>query len=191
MTERQKKPAPLSNLSRPEDIRLRELILHIARQSEGDETFGAVKLNKLLFIADFVAHVKFGKPITGQGYFALEHGPAPRRLKPVLEAMKEYGEAATREDDFHGFRQQRTFALREADLSLFRGEEIALVDHVVRDLWGRTGTEMSEASHEFIGWKVAKEGETVPYSVGLVQRREPTKTEQEAVKRLVQSMRSA
>jgi len=170
------------DLSRPEDLRLRELILHIARQSEGDESFGAVKLNKLLFQIDFTAYLKFGKPVTGQEYFALEHGPAPRRMKAVLEAMKAQEEAATRVDDFHGYRLQRTFALREADLSGFKPEEIALVDHVVRDCWDQRGTELSAASHEFIGWKVAKEGETIPYSVALVCRRELTKTEQEVAK---------
>ncbi len=170
------------------DARLRELILHIARLSEGDEAFGALKLNKILFDADFTAYVKFGKSITGQRYFALERGPAPRRLKPVLEQMKRRGEAATRENDFHGYRQQRTFALREADLTAFSGEEVALVDHVIKDWSGYTGTEMSEASHRFIGWKVVKTGETIPYSVALVCRRELTKTEQAIAKSLAQSL---
>ena len=33
--------------------KFRELILNISEQSEGDSTFGAVKLNKLLFYIDF------------------------------------------------------------------------------------------------------------------------------------------
>ncbi|MGH2361794.1 MAG: Panacea domain-containing protein [bacterium] len=191
MAERKKKPtARSSNLSRPNaDTRLKELILHIARQSEGDETFGAVKLNKILFNADFTAYVKLGKSITGQKYFALEYGPAPRRLKPVLADMVRRREAAIREDDFHGYRQRRAFALREADLSLFDSEEIALVDHIIRDWRNLTGTELSQASHRFIGWKVAAEGESIPYSVALVCRREPTKKEQEVAKSLEQSLR--
>lgn len=185
-----KKPTARPTLSRPDpDNRLKELILHIARQCEGDEAFGAVKLNKILFNADFTAYVKFGRPITGLEYFALEYGPAPRHLKPVLADMVRRKEAAFREDDFHGYRQRRTFALREADLSLFDGEEIALVDHIIRDWRDRTGTELSDASHRFIGWKVAAEGETIPYSVALVCRREPTKKEQEVAKRLEQSLR--
>ena len=186
----EKPAATPSNLSQTADIRLRELILHIARQSEGDEAFGAVKLNKLLFAADFTAYVKFGKSITGQDYFALEHGPAPRRLKPVLEQMKDEGEVAIRVDDFHGFRLQRTFALREPDLSKFGPDEIALVDHIIRDCWNRTGTDLSNASHEFIGWKVAQEWEIIPYSVGLVERRELTKSEQEIARKLEEFVRA-
>jgi len=33
--------------------------------------FGAINLNKLLFNCDFSAILTFGKPITGQEYFAL------------------------------------------------------------------------------------------------------------------------
>lgn len=174
--------------SRAADARLKELILHVARQSEADESFGAVKLNKILFAADFDAYIKFGKSITGQDYFALEQGPAPRHLKPVLERMVEEGEAAIREDDFHGYRQRRTFALREADLSQFKSEEIALVDSIIQKLWGRTGANISFASHQFIGWKVAAEREVIPYSVGLVCRRELTKGEQEVARKLEQSI---
>lgn len=184
----EKPVAPQSNLSQSADIRLRELILHIARQSEGDEAFGAVKLNKLLFTADFTAYVKFGKSITGQDYQAQEFGPVPSRLKPVLERMKEAEEVATREDDFHGFRQRRTFALREPDLSDFTSDEIALVDHIIRDCRNLTGTEMSDVSHKFIGWQVARAGETIPYSVGLLERRELTKSEQEIARKLEETV---
>jgi hypothetical protein len=193
VAERQKKPAARpGSPSRPDpDTRLKELILHIARQCEDDETFGAVKLNKILFNADFTAYVKFGRSITGQEYFALEHGPAPRHLKPVLADMVRRREAAIREHDFHGYQQRRTFALREADLKLFTSEEIGLVDHIIREWRGHTAIKLSELSHQFIGWRVAKKGETIPYSVALVRRREPTKKEQEVAKSLVQSMRSA
>jgi hypothetical protein len=172
------------------DARLKELILHIARQSEGDEAFGAVKLNKILFAADFAAYIKFGKSITGQEYFALERGPAPRRLKPILDDMIRRREAAEREDDFHGYRQRRVFALREADLKQFQAEEIALVDHIIHDWQGVTGSQLSRASHQFLGWKVAAEREVIPYTAGLVCQRDLTKVEQEVARKLEESLRA-
>src|SRR2546430_4752145 len=113
--------------SRGEDQKLAELILYIATLSEGDPRFGAVKLNKLLFFADFQAYLRFGKPITGQEYQKLEFGPAPRRLPPVLEELKRAGDVAVRVHDYYGHNQQRVFALREADLSLFTAAEVDLV----------------------------------------------------------------
>ena len=51
--------------------KLRELILYLARESEGDDYFGVVKLNKLLFYIDFEAYRRFGKSVTEQEYQAL------------------------------------------------------------------------------------------------------------------------
>lgn len=170
------------------DTLLGELVLYLARQCEEDPRFGATKLNKLLWNADFAAYVEFGKSITGQEYFALEHGPAPRRLLPVLDQLKQEQAAAVRPDDHFGWTQQRTFALRAPNLRLFGGPEIALVDRVIRECWHQNATEVSEASHGFIGWKVAKRGETIPYSVALVSARKLTKTEEQRALELAQAL---
>src|SRR5271154_2692094 len=109
---------------RPDDEKLRELIVYLSILSEGDRFYGAVKLNKLLFYADFMAYLRFGASITGQEYQRLEHGPAPRRLRPIVERMKKVGDIIVREETFGGFRQVRTLARREPDLSLFSGPEV-------------------------------------------------------------------
>lgn len=159
------------------DARLRELILLIAMRSEGDEPFGAVKLNKLLFYADFLSYVKFGESITGQEYQALVNGPAPRRMVPVLTRMQRDEVLAIRENDYYGKNQQRAFALQDPDISQFDYAEMELVDKVIKHFWGKNATEMSIESHHFVGWKLAKQGETIPYSVALVGSREPTPAE--------------
>src|SRR4051794_11181803 len=77
----------------PDDRKFRELVLYLAERSEGDKHFGATKLNKLLFYADFVYYLYFGNSITGHTYQKLEHGPAPRALKPIVAAMEGDGDA--------------------------------------------------------------------------------------------------
>ncbi len=149
------------------DRRLAELILYVARVCEGDETFGSTKLNKILFLADFLAYRKLGTSITGAEYQKLPFGPAPRRLKPVLEGLVQSGAAAIRKQERSGYEQRRPVALREPDLREFSGEQIALVDQLVRALWGRTASEVSELSHGFIGRQLAEEGETIPYGLAL------------------------
>src|SRR5215467_9574991 len=67
----------------PNDEKFKELILYIASHSEDDPAFGATKLNKLLFFADFITYLRLGHPITGQEYQRLENGPAPRRMLPA------------------------------------------------------------------------------------------------------------
>jgi hypothetical protein len=164
---------------RPDDAKLRELILLISSLSEGDPTFGAVKLNKLLFHCDFSAYLTYGRPITGQEYFALKQGPAPRRLLPITKSMQARKELAYQQTEYYGRIQQRPIALRKPNLQLFTAQEVALVDSIILKWRGKNATEVSDRSHLFIGWKVVGERETIPYSTALIGKRRPTAEERE------------
>ena len=104
---------------RPNDAKLVELILLISEWSQGDPKFGAIKLNKLLFHADFSAFLTTGEPITGQEYFALPQGPAPKRFKPITEKMKKGGALAYQEVSYFGH-PQKPYALRTSRSFLAR-----------------------------------------------------------------------
>ena len=166
------------------DEKLRELILHICIRSEDDEAFGAVKLNKLLFFSDFLAYLRLGKAITGQNYQKLDHGPAPRRMLPILKRMEQQGTIRQRPNEFYGLEQTRTIALEKPDLSKFTAEEIALVDTIVAHFRGKTACQVSDESHQFLGWEVAEKGETIPYPVALIGRRGPTEQDHKIAKEL-------
>lgn len=168
----------LENIS-GDHSKLQELILYISMKSEGDERFGKVKLNKLLFYSDFTAFVRSGKSITGEEYQALQQGPAPKAMLPVLKVLEESQQIAIRKTLYHGWKQHKVFALREPDLNVFSQHEIALIDEIIETFFRCTGAEISNQSHSFIGWKLAKEGETIPYEVALVDSREPTISERE------------
>src|SRR5438105_4923785 len=115
-----------------DDNKAKELILFIALESEDDPGFGMVKLNKLLFASDFSAYLHRHEPITGQEYQKIQFGPALRRMLPLLSELRQAGHAevqkATRFDQV----QDRIIALRDPDLSLFGGEEIALVERAIK-----------------------------------------------------------
>lgn len=161
----------------PNENKFRELLLFIARRSEGDPRFGAIKLNKLLFYSDFLAYLELGHPITGQPYFALENGPAPRYLVRVREQMVKSKEIAiARKTTFDGV-QERVLALREPDPNKFTPAEIALVTKVLDGCRSQSGTELSELSHRFAGWRLAGQKEDIPYEVALVGNRPPTPAE--------------
>lgn len=157
--------------------KLRELILHIAKRSEGDVCFGMIKLNKLLFFADFLAYMRLGKPITGEEYQKLDNGPAPRRVKPLLDEMKRGGALGIQHVDFHGFEQQRAIALREPIYGQFSRDEILLVDDLVQRFRNMTAAEISDLSHKFVGWRAVKTGETIPYGLVVIGFRAPTDEE--------------
>ena len=162
----------------PNEAKLRELIIYISTLEEKDDVFGKTKLNKILFRADFTAYVEFGKPITGVEYFALYNGPAPRPMKRLLEMMEEKREIAIRKENYGGGEQERVIALRRAELeNKFNVRELDLIVRVVQHYWGKSGTTMSDESHEFFGWSLARLQETIPYHVALIADRDPTPSE--------------
>lgn len=158
----------------PDNDKLRELILYVCHRSEGDAKFGATKLNKLLFYADFLAYRQLGRAITHHLYKRLKNGPAPRAMVPTIEALKRSGDVAIAEHNYYGRKQIRTLALRDADLGKFTADEIALVDSIIHECWGKNATEMSIMSHRFLGWKLAEDGETIPYETALITFESPT-----------------
>jgi uncharacterized phage-associated protein len=173
-TKRHKKVQPRIS---PREGKFRELLLFIAKRSERDPHFGTIKLNKLLFYSDFMAYLKLGKPITGQEYFALAQGPAPRYLVRVRDQMvKSKDIAISRTKTFSGI-QDRILALREPDPRKFEPEEIDLVTQLLEMCSDRSGNELSELSHRFAGWRLAADKETIPYEVALVGNRKPTQSE--------------
>jgi len=163
---------------KPNDEKFRELVIFIARRSEKDPRFGAIKLNKLLFYCDFLAYLKLGQPITGQPYFKLKQGPAPQYGTPLREKMIRDKEIAVRPEQTAGGRTMiRTLALRDPNYKAFSSQEIALVTQVLEEYRASSGAELSEESHRFAGWHYAKEREEIPYAVALVGNRLPTDEE--------------
>ncbi|MGH7985552.1 MAG: Panacea domain-containing protein [Candidatus Binataceae bacterium] len=169
---------------KPDDDKLRELILYIADLSGQDVHFGAIKLNKLLFYADFLAYQRLGRPITGQEYQTLPQGPAPRRLKPVIEKMQGKGDLRIERKRRFNRTQLRPIPGRLADLSKFNKEEAELVREMIARFWNMNATQISEESHLFLGWQLMAVGETIPYSTVLIGNRRPTEREKRRAVRL-------
>ena len=122
----------------PEDERkMKELILYVSLKCANDPTFGAVKLNKILYFSDFLAYAYYGSPVTGFEYQKLPIGPAPKRLLPIREQMIKAGELGIQEVPLRsGYTQKRTVNLRLPDLEVFSAKQIALVDAVIDALKG-------------------------------------------------------
>lgn len=161
--------------------KFKELVLYVADKSVEDASFGATKLNKILFFSDFLAYLELGLPITGADYQKLEWGPAPRQMLPARRELLQEGAAAVLPRQRALFTQQRLAALREPDLSLFSASEIALVDAVIEQLRHHTAASVSEFSHRWsVGWEVAQEGELIPYETAFLLPPEVTEDDVEA-----------
>ncbi|MEQ8788021.1 MAG: Panacea domain-containing protein [Pirellulaceae bacterium] len=172
------------------DNKFEELILFLCQRSLTDGEFDAIKLNRLLFFADFAAYANLGRAITGEPYQKLESGPAPRRIAATLRELQEAGDLALAEQDRFGWRQFRGVALRSPALSQFGPEEIALVTELIDHFWEKSATEMSRLSDEFDGWKIAYEGETIPYEVALLKTVKATAADKQLSESLREKLRA-
>jgi hypothetical protein len=167
--------------------KLKELVLLVADRAQSHEFFGQVKLNKILFNIDFKAYAETGESVTGQEYQAQPLGATLRRMRPVLDELQEEHALAIKRQETKGdYVEERPVALRSPDLGQFSAEELQLIDSEIAAAADMTGMDMSEVSHEFLGWKVAAFGENIPYeSVYAMKPRPLTEEEREFGRDLV------
>lgn len=148
--------------------KIEELIVYIASRSQDDPNFGMTKLNKELFYSDFLAYKYLGKAITGTKYIKLKHGPIMDGLDLILADLEDSEKIAIEKTKRFRFHQKKVIALEDANLEIFTSQEISLVDKVIQELWPLNALSVSSLTHAFIGWRLANEGEEIPYQVALV-----------------------
>lgn len=146
-----------------EPAKFAELILHLARRSEEDPNFGIVKLNKLLYYADFNAYHRLGRSITGAQYRKLTEGPAPAEMPAARKIMLDAGDIVMETKHHFNSVVRRTKALREARPGILDPEELAIADEAAEAMRSMTERQAADLSKEEIGWKAARHGEVIPY----------------------------
>lgn len=170
-----------------DEARFKELVLYICQKCATDPKFGATKLNKILYFADFMAYARFGKPITGFQYQREKNGPVPTRLVPIREQMIATGELALQPVKLvSGSVQKRLVNLREPKLELFTAQEISLVDSIIEELRGHTADEVSDLTHRMVGWQVVAPGENIPYETVFVSAEPLTESDLVRAKELAE-----
>ncbi len=145
------------------ESKFRELVLYVAQKSEADPRFGAVKLNKILYYADFSAYRKMRSPITHATYQKLSEGPAPREMISTRMQMLDSGIIDIEQRPYFTGIQQRIIANNDPDVSIFEPGELDLVDEIISFFWDMTAREVSDFSHRELGWILTEPGEAIPY----------------------------
>lgn len=166
--------------------KFKELVVYVSRQCEDDPTFGAIKLNKVLYYADFAAFRSLHRPITGASYRRLREGPAPREFLDVRRELIDSGDASVEYRDYFTGRQHRLVIseAREPDLQRFSNDEIALVDSIIRFFHGKTAREVSDFSHQEPGWVLTDDGEDIPYETAWLSADPIDQETEEAIREM-------
>jgi hypothetical protein len=161
--------------------RLRQLILYISLRCESAPRFGRIKLNKIIWRADFNAYAQRKMPITGRAYQKIELGPAPKEMRPLLDEMTRIGLIDYREFDFgDNVVEMRPIAKVPPNLSYFSQDDLKFVEEAIRYYWEKTGTETSDDSHG-IAWKSRRLNETMHYELSYLSDEKISSDEKTAI----------
>jgi uncharacterized phage-associated protein len=124
---------------------------------------GKVKLFKLLYLADFAAHARFGESITGDMYENFEMGPVPRTLWKNFTRIASECVQITQVD---------TGVIPEQQMSPKSGfnpsltENEKLVIDAVLAKWGHaSGNELRDYAHTTIPYRATGRGDAIPYGL--------------------------
>ena len=155
--------------------KLAELIIFFTKHSEDDRLFGSTKLNKLLWVADFLAYGHLGHSITGTTYIHQQQGPtpAPAQFLSVRDNLMQSGRLQIIERETYRGTLHRPYTQSEPDESYFDEDELALCRDVLDDFARMSNHEVSKWSHEFPGWLYTGQGEVIPYSTVFLWEKEP------------------
>jgi len=157
--------------------RLGDLILYVAEKCKDDSSFGATKLNKLLFMIDFIAYGAWGKSISGSTYIRLPNGPAPRELLSVQGELIGRAKARLEERPYFGYVQKRIVPIESYTEGSFSSEELELINQVIETCEPMNATQLSDWSHTLTPWLLARDREEIPYYTVFTLRHVPAGNE--------------
>jgi hypothetical protein len=162
-----------------EPKKLAELIIYFTKHSQDDLLFGSTKLNKLLWVADFLAYGYMGRSLTGATYIHQEQGPTPSpdQFIGVRDALVKSGRLRVEEEETYRGTKKRPVTESEPDMSLFNDAEVDLCRDVLEELTRMSNREVSEWSHKFPGWLYTRQGEEIPYQTVYLWEQYPATKE--------------
>jgi uncharacterized phage-associated protein len=124
--------------------------------------FDKGKACKLLFLADKFHLVRYGRPITGDHYWALEHGPVPSALLNLINNVEknDLSDRNARElseslELDRSFENPRFRARQGADLDLLSTSDIEALDRVAEAHGRKSFAELRALTHETVAYQRA------------------------------------
>lgn len=154
-----------------DETRFKELIMLISEMCADDPTYGSIKLNKILYFADFMAYRELGKPITGATYFKLQEGPAPREFLAARRALVREGRLEIdHRPYFQGVQKRPVVVGAGPQRTLFAESELRIVASIVSYFHGKSARDVSDISHREPGWILAEDREDIPYETAWLSQ---------------------
>jgi uncharacterized phage-associated protein len=110
---------------------------------------------KLMYYADKEHLLRYGRPITGDTYYALEQGPIPTR---GLNAINQEGRVPADDEALRSYGKLEGWEFkiyRGADLKALSKTDIAMLEEIERKLGGCPAWRLEKMTHQEPAWRKA------------------------------------
>lgn len=163
MLEMMDKPTTKSSTLNKE--KYKNLILYLSHKCASKDNFGKTLLCKLLYFCDFDHYELYEESITGEKYIKLEQGPFPRKLDNLLKELEKEGKIKIIKTQFYNQVQSKSIALKEADLKVFSGDELKIIDNILQRFASYNADKVSDISHQDMPWKATEPKDVIDYEL--------------------------
>ncbi|MBP7846017.1 MAG: DUF4065 domain-containing protein [Candidatus Pacebacteria bacterium] len=143
--------------------KFKQVLLYVLERVGAKPNVGMTVLYKLLYFIDFDYYEKYEKQLMGLTYFKNTHGPAPRNFTKTVKEMVTRGELVEVKSKYFAHDQKKFLPRTEPNLSLLTGQELEMIDDVLRRYSDKSATQLSDMSHRDTPWRVARDGENLEY----------------------------
>ncbi|MFQ5431748.1 MAG: Panacea domain-containing protein [Nitrospinota bacterium] len=122
-----------------------------------------LKLLKLLYLADKYHLIRYGRTVTDDDYYAMEHGPVGSTVKDVLEfnrftlAENEYAYASKLFDRIDDKTLKAKPGIQSGELEMLSESDIEALDFIIKKFGKMTAAELRNYTHRYPEWKQYRE----------------------------------
>ena len=158
----------MANINRDRG-KLKALVHYVIARCEDPNMLGSIKLNKVLWVSDLSAYVRWGQPITGEHYVKQQFGPVASTVG-ILQELQAEKKIVVRERQVFGGTKTDYIALADPAITQFSADEISIVDKAIDFVClQHTAMSISDRTHDLI-WELAEIGEQIPYEAMWASR---------------------
>ena len=131
-----------------------ELVIHSANLMADDRTASIIRINKILYYADFASYRETTRPITGACYRKYNEGPAPDYMFYCVQHLNATGRATTqiRKHILGNIKHLITNPNFPPDLSAFNPDELEYIDQAAEYLRGKSPNEIIQIATQEPSW---------------------------------------
>lgn len=110
-----------------------------------------MKISKLVFLADRIHLLRYGRTITGDTYVCMKHGPVPSTTRDVVNARLANDPDAEQLHEYFDVNTARKYpeliAKRDADLEVFSDTDIEVLSEVAEQYGSMAAWDLREFLH--------------------------------------------